>query len=64
MTAHTVKSKIAFSCDDCPETLETDDEDFGCAWASARSLGWHARKNQQGKWEHECPDCAAEADRG
>jgi hypothetical protein len=58
MTAHTIKGTIAFSCDECPESIETNEQDFADAWNYARSLGWRAQRNARGHFEHECPSCA------
>jgi hypothetical protein len=57
MTTHVVKGQVVFSCDDCPETYEPDEGDFGTAWALARGLGWRTRQ-RDGKWQHSCPDCS------
>lgn len=55
---------ISFVCDECPEYLDTEQEDFARAWAFARSQGWRSFKVGT-EWAHACPPCVAEfADRG
>jgi predicted RNA-binding Zn-ribbon protein involved in translation (DUF1610 family) len=58
MTVHRIKEAIAFSCDECPETIETDERDFSDAWLRAQALGWRAHRNSEGQFEHQCPNCA------
>jgi predicted RNA-binding Zn-ribbon protein involved in translation (DUF1610 family) len=58
MTVHRIKDTIAFSCDECPETIDTNEHDFTAAWDHARALGWRAQRNVEGQFEHECPNCA------
>lgn len=52
---------IIFHCDSCPETHDTESEDFDPAWAEAKQSGWRAykQKNSAGaaEWFHSCPSC-------
>jgi len=62
MTMQRVKGFIAYSCDECPETVETGEEgDAREAWAEARGQGWVAFKDSKGNWVHHCPSCAEES---
>lgn len=61
MTAHTIKGRIAFSCDSCPEAYEPHEQsDFAAAWAEAQALGWRAFKRIARGYDHQCPVCARE----
>lgn len=47
---------IVFTCDKCPETLETEHDEWDTAWPVAKEAGWRAFR--LGKdWRHSCPDC-------
>jgi hypothetical protein len=58
MSVHRIKEAVAFSCDECPETIETNERDFGDAWSYAQAAGWRAHRNADGEWEHQCQNCA------
>lgn len=54
------KGKLNFICDapQCGAFIEGED-DFSALWAEAKEAGWRARKREEdGKWQHQCPDCA------
>lgn len=46
-------NKIVFECDCCPETFESETEDFSEAWAAAKREGWR-NKQVGGVWLHSC----------
>jgi len=50
----------AFSCDECPESIETDEEDFAAAKAAIEKAGWRTFKGPGGEWAQACPVCVAE----
>ena len=55
---------ISFVCDECPEHLDTEQDDFGRAWAFAKSQGWRSFQ-VAGQWCHGCPSCVEDfAQRG
>lgn len=56
MAVHNIKGSIAFSCDGCPEAIETETSDFNEARQEFRQAGWHSAKF--GTWMDYCPDCA------
>lgn len=56
----TYQQNGAFSCDECPESIETGEEDFRAAWAIAFSSGWRAFTGPDKKVAHACPVCVAE----
>jgi hypothetical protein len=58
MSIERQKGKLNFICDHCGAFVEGDD-DFSALWAEAKEAGWRARKREDdGKWQHQCPDCA------
>jgi len=62
MSAHLIKGKFAFSCDDCAESFEAEAQgDFASAWSEAAALGWRAYDVGRGVYEHQCPDCAEDS---
>lgn len=46
--------KIVFACDECDETLHTDEHDFDAARQALRDAGWRTEKNGDGSWGHYC----------
>jgi hypothetical protein len=58
MTGHRIKNNVAFSCDDCPETYESDTDVLRDAWAEAQSAGWTSYQ-YKGSWFHRCEDCSS-----
>lgn len=48
--------EITFICDVCDES-ETEEGDFYDIWEELKSDGWRAFMNEDGDWEHRCPDC-------
>lgn len=56
MSAHRIKGEVSFSCDECPETLETEKTNFDAALRVLERAGWKLlRRNRQ--WENMCPAC-------
>jgi len=43
-------------CDFCPETLDTDEDEFLAAVNVMRREGWKVFK-QNGEWFHKCVSC-------
>lgn len=50
------KNGISFSCDSCPDGIETDTDEFDEAMDFLREQGWVARKSGN-TWQHLCPAC-------
>lgn len=50
----------AFSCDECPESIETGEEDFNEARAAMIKAGWRAFMGPDKKMAHACPVCVGE----
>ena len=48
---------ISFYCDNCDEEKQVASHNFVEAWESAKEDGWRCFKNDEGEWEHICPDC-------
>ena len=42
MTLHRDHRRVSFECDDCGETLDTDEDDFYAAVEEMKSAGWWA----------------------
>lgn len=53
-----IHQRVVFICDDCDDTLETDEVALDDAVAVSRSRGWIARGGP-GAWKHYCPDCGS-----
>lgn len=51
-----IAGDIVFECDSCPESLETETDDFQEAKAELQRAGWKTY-NQGGEWCHSCPAC-------
>lgn len=49
-----------FSCDECPETIDTDEADFNEAKAAIERAGWRTFKGPDKQWANACPVCVAE----
>jgi hypothetical protein len=60
MSAHVIHGEFSFSCDNCPETIETTKTDFREAYNFIVSRKWLASKDRSGKWHHYCEDCCEE----
>lgn len=52
---------IEFTCDACPEVLETDEYDFAEANAARKRAGWSAERVEY-EWVHLCPACQERGD--
>lgn len=60
MTARkTLQRTIAFDCDVCGTSTDTDEFEFGKALGVAKSEGWRA-VNLNGFWKHVCSNCDSE----
>lgn len=44
-------------CDECPEALDTETDDYKAAGAAIRTKGWRTFKGPDGKWANACPAC-------
>lgn len=49
-----------FSCDECPESIETEESDFNEAKRIITAAGWRTFKGPDGLWANACPVCVAE----
>jgi hypothetical protein len=47
---------IAFTCDNCGEVDDTQENDFQTAVVAIQMHGWTIRK-KDGEWEHFCRTC-------
>lgn len=56
---HVVRGEIAFSCDGCPETLETGTLQARDAQRIRERSGWSAVM-VRGEWQHLCEECGRE----
>jgi len=58
MTIFSDGEDLEFSCDypGCDSTGYYSAENFSESWDEAKEAGWRAFKNDQGDWEHRCPD--------
>jgi hypothetical protein len=57
MGIHRIKGEVAFSCDECPMTIETGKPGFHQAVEYIRDQGW-ATAFWEGEYQHHCPECA------
>ncbi len=48
---------VAFECDDCGTSLDTEKRDFGSARDVLKAEGWATQPAPGGKWRHLCDDC-------
>lgn len=46
-------------CDDCQESVYTNEDHFDSALHEVKSLGWRVYK-KYGEWNHQCTKCQAE----
>lgn len=60
----TYQQNGVFSCDECPETIETDEEDFAAAKAKIEAAGWRTFRGPDKQWAQACPVCVAEFAKG
>lgn len=44
---------VVFECDCCPETFDSETDDFSDAWCKARAEGWKSLKVAD-QWLHSC----------
>jgi GH25 family lysozyme M1 (1,4-beta-N-acetylmuramidase) len=58
VTVQRIGGSVAFSCDGCSETTDETDSQFGEAWDEARAAGWVSARDEDGEYEHYCPECA------
>lgn len=52
------------SCDECPETIDTERDDFTEARTAITKFGWRTFRGPDGKWANACPLCVAEFAKG
>lgn len=60
MTLDYIRGDIYFSCDSCPETLETDTSNFHSARNVLFRNDWKAYKSGE-TWRHRCDTCIENA---
>ena len=46
-----------FACDECPESIDTGEDNFKDAMVEAHLRKWVSFKGPDGKWAHACPAC-------
>lgn len=46
-----------FSCDTCPEVLDTEVTDSRDAFKEMKRAGWRSYKGPDDEWAHACPLC-------
>lgn len=56
MSLDRIAGRIVFTCDACPDALETDTRNFNEAREALRDAGWRTIPNGS-EWEHFCPAC-------
>lgn len=47
---------VIFTCDECGD-VGGDTGSFKYVWEDLEIDGWRAFMNDDGDWEHRCPDC-------
>jgi hypothetical protein len=57
MTFHT--RDRAFSCDECPESIDVETSDFSAGLEIAKAAGWRRYKGPDNEWADACPVCVA-----
>lgn len=57
MTFEMVSGAGVFHCDECPEHIETEADNFNEALAIAKAAGWRTFIGPDKKWAHTCPSC-------
>lgn len=51
-------NELTFTCDACEAVSEAyDPNDFAEAWTELKDEGWRAFKDENGEWQHRCPEC-------
>lgn len=60
----TYQKNGVFSCDECPESIETDESEFRNAWNKAYAAGWRSFLGPDKLTAHACPVCVAEFAKG
>lgn len=48
------------TCDECPEHIETECDDWNEAKAAATAANWRTFKGPDQEWANACPVCVAE----
>lgn len=48
---------VAFTCDDCGTSLDTERRDFNMARDVLRRERWQTKPAPGDTWRHLCPDC-------
>jgi hypothetical protein len=54
---------IVLECDCCPNTLDTERNQWADAWTLAKDKGWAAWQDDAGTWQRFCPRCAEEIEK-
>lgn len=57
MTFEMISGLGCFHCDECPEVIETEQDNFKDAIVVAHRAKWVSFKGPDGKWAHACPSC-------
>ena len=60
----TYQQNGVFSCDECPESIEVEGDEFAEKWQQAYAAGWRAFTGPDKKIAHACPVCVAEWAKG
>jgi hypothetical protein len=53
-----------YTCDECPEDIATDTDDFAERREKLAAAGWRSYKGPDGMWAQSCPSCVAEFAKG
>ena len=48
---------VAFQCDGCGTSLDTEKRDFAAARNVTAAQGWKTKLKDNGQWQHFCPKC-------
>lgn len=62
MSFHRIYGDISWSCDECPETLETERRNFDASLRVLEKEGWKLIR-RSGEWQNLCPECKHKAER-
>jgi hypothetical protein len=53
----TYSGKGVYHCDECPDHIETGEDDFDSRRAALQMAGWRTFKGPDGLWANTCPAC-------
>lgn len=48
---------VAFQCDGCGTSLDTEKRDFAAARNVKAAQGWKSKLKDNGQWQHFCSKC-------